>query len=868
MSKTVTETKYDDRWVTTSCNACFNCCAVKVRRKDGRVVDIKGDPKVPSSNGKVCGKGKSRLADLYNPNRVLKPLKRTNPEKGIGVDPGWVEISYEEAMDTIVENLGKVHKEDPRKLVLLNFDLCNFHIAQAFGKAFGTPNDQFYNVPCGNGLHTVFFLTLGALNMEVDLEQCNYIMLCGSQLGHGVNNNPLEAIAGMAEARRRGARLVVIDPVCGIAASKADEWIPIRPGTDGAFGLGMVNVLVNELKIYDVDFLKKKSNAPYLVQADGHYLRDNETGKPLVWDNANQRTAVFDSPEVGDFSIEGDYEVNGVKVRPSFEVLKDHLKTNYPVEKVAEITTIPAQTIRRLAKEFGEAAKIGSTVTVDGQTLPFRPSTIEFKRGVTQHKNGFFNVFSLQLMNIVIGNINVPGGVWGTNPNGPAGLWSVFSGQDGMLTSDVYYKLIPGYTSFGNFMSPYPPNPIEQPTGVNLRGLFPLSGFLVNIPCFSILEPEKFHIPYTPDTMIICRTNPMISHNSPQKIAEMLKKMKFILGFAIKIDETIEFADIVLPEQHDLERHWFFPANQPAGFQKPGPGDWYFQTVQPVVDPPPGVRSWIDVMMEIAERLGLLRELNDELNSVALLNMVEPLKLDRETRHSIKEVNRRQIELFAMLGGQQVTEEMMTPAHPVINLGKKSVQESYPQPFTDGRVPVYLEHFIDIGNKVKEVTRSIGMDWWDTSHYHPLAEWRPCPAHEDSSEEYDMYLTSSRLPLHSFSISADNPWIDDVCSHNRLDYNILLNTGTAEKKGIKDGDTVVVESRTGKVKGKVRVTGCVHHEVVGTLGGSLGQWAKQKVVAKGKGIHHNALIDMDWGMVGTITGQLDTCARVKIYKED
>ena len=159
------------------------------------------------------------------------------------------------------------------------------------------------------------------------------------------------------------------------------------------------------------------------------------------------------------------------------------------------------------------------------------------------------------------------------------------------------------------------------------------------------------------------------------------------------------------------------------------------------------------------------------------------------------------------------------------------------------------------------------MDWWDTSHYQPLADWRPCPAYEENSDEYDLFVASSRLPLHNHSVSADNPWIDDVCAHSRLDYNILLNTETARKKGIEDGDIVCIESRAGKVKGKVRVTECVHPEVVGDLGGHLGQWAKHKTISRGKGIHHNALLNFDWNMVGTITGQLDTCAKVKIYKE-
>ena len=101
-----------------------------------------------------------------------------------------------------------------------------------------------------------------------------------------------------------------------------------------------------------------------------------------------------------------------------------------------------------------------------------------------------------------------------------------------------------------------------------------------------------------------------------------------------------------------------------------------------------------------------------------------------------------------------------------------------------------------------------------------------------------------------------------------MDYNILLNNETAARKGIRDGDLVWVESKTARVRGKVRVTGAVHHETLGILGGHLGQWAKEKTIARGKGVHINSLVAHDWDMVGTITGQLDTCARVKIYKDE
>jgi len=359
----------------------------------------------------------------------------------------------------------------------------------------------------------------------------------------------------------------------------------------------------------------------------------------------------------------------------------------------------------------------------------------------------------------------------------------------------------------------------------------------------------------------------MISNPDPKAVAEMLKKLDFIIGFGIKIDETLEFADIILPEAHDFERYWFFPPNAPAGFQKPGPGDWYYQIVQPVVEPPGEVRSWIEVMMEIAERLGLLAEFNDSMSMATGLLLLPDLALEPDKRYTTGEICLRLAEMFAWIGDREITPDTFTEKEPALNLGPKSVEEAYANPMSDARAPLYMEHLIDAGEQVKEVTRELGMDFWDVSPYNPLPNWTPCPAYDEGGEEYDLFLTSSRLPLHCHSISADNPWGIDICSRNLMDYNILLNSETAAAKGIEDGDTVCVESKTGKVSGTVCVTECIHPQVVGTLGGHLGQWARHKKIARGKGINHNALIAFDWDMVETVSGQSDSCARVKIYKE-
>ena len=113
----------EDVWEPTICMMCYNGCGIKVHRVNGVIVKIEGNPDCPRSRGKLCAKGNAGIMALYSPSRLKTPLKRTNPEKGIGVDPKWVEIGWEEALDTIAEKLREVREDDPRKLLFMTFDL-------------------------------------------------------------------------------------------------------------------------------------------------------------------------------------------------------------------------------------------------------------------------------------------------------------------------------------------------------------------------------------------------------------------------------------------------------------------------------------------------------------------------------------------------------------------------------------------------------------------------------------------------------------------------------------------------------------------------------------------------------------------------
>lgn len=837
----------DDIWIPTVCAGCYNCCGILAHRVHGKIVEIKGDPQAANSRGYICAKGLVRALDVHHPYRVTRPLKRTNPEKGIGVDPGWKEISWDEAMDLVVRELERIRAEDPRKLILSHFDIAGYRLSGAFGRAYGTVNMHWNRADyCGSASHPAWLITNGTLNSEVDFERCRYVVLWGTQLGHMVNTISLTAAAGLAEGRRRGHKLVVVDPFCSHAASKADEWLPIKPGTDGALALAMLHVMVCELGVYDISFLQHQTNGPYLVRSDGRYLRDGATGKPLVYDRKDGRAKPFHDTGLVDPAIEGVFSVSGETVRPAFQVLKDYLATIRP-EEMARICTIPLERIRRITREFSAAASIGSTIQIDGHTLPFRPAGIDFKRGMAAHRGGWNSCFAIHMLNMMVGAVDVPGGQRGVNPVGP--YWSAGVSEDGLIIpSDFIAK----------YNKPYPGRTAAAPQTLDLQELFPAALFTRGLYPLGIDEPEKYGIPYRPEMMIHCRTNHMMNSHDPAAMAQTLQKLRFQLSISLFIDETTEFADVVLPDAHDLERWDMFPANDPYAFIAPGPGQWYFLLRQPVAEPPGDAVPWTQIYLELAERLGILEAVYRLGN--AMWNLSDGCKLDPGRKYTVREI--AELQVRSIFGADFDMGCFARSSCAVLR--PKTVQEAFPRMFLPSRIPIYLEYLLGHKQDVQKVLEQLGMQW-DLSCYSPVPLWIPCEAHTDDPE-YDLIATNNKVPTHQFSTTTENLWIDEIAQANPYTYSVMIHTSAAQRRGLKSGDLVRVESRYGSYVGRLQVTELVHPECV-ISSGTFGHWAKGLPISAGKGVNHNALLPKPTlERIDMLSGQIDMCVRVKVSK--
>ena len=173
----------------------------------------------------------------------------------------------------------------------------------------------------------------------------------------------------------------VIDPQGFTVASKGEEWIPILPATDIAVFLSIANLIVNEIGIYDTEYIRHKTNGPYLIGPDRLYVRDEQTGKPLILDEADNSAKTYDDPTLTHPAIEGKVTTRGVACRPAFALIKEHLK-QYKPAWASQISTVPADTIRRLAQELVDEARIGSVIEIDGVKVPYRPACVVGYKGL------------------------------------------------------------------------------------------------------------------------------------------------------------------------------------------------------------------------------------------------------------------------------------------------------------------------------------------------------------------------------------------------------------------------------------------------------------------------------------------------------
>lgn len=238
-----------DGYIPTMCEMCVWRCGVRARVNEGRIVKLEGNPDNPHSKGKLCARGQSGLMNTYDPDRVLTPLIRAG-KRGEGL---FRKASWDEALDLTAKNMLKIKDTyGPEAMVFSSTHNLSQVQFENLLNGFGSPNYGTQRSLCFNAMIVANLMTYGLEEPGRDYSQVKYIILTGRNLTEAISTSETSELM---DSLASGAKVVYIDPRFTKTASKATEWLAIRPGTDLAFHLALLNVIITE-KLYDQQFVE------------------------------------------------------------------------------------------------------------------------------------------------------------------------------------------------------------------------------------------------------------------------------------------------------------------------------------------------------------------------------------------------------------------------------------------------------------------------------------------------------------------------------------------------------------------------------------------------------------------------------------
>ncbi|CDX04182.1 MopB_phenylacetyl-CoA family molybdopterin oxidoreductase [Desulfitobacterium hafniense] len=849
------------------CRMCMESdCGLIVTEENGVVVDVSGNPDCLSNKGMMCPRGKSIIFSLYNPYRIKAPMKRTNPKRGFDVDPGWVEISWDEAVAMVGDKIREIAKNDPREIIVNGgFATMDFFttflkpafIAMGSGSNFNAAGGQLCAVHYATGMMQGAFPTAVA-----DYVHGRYIISMGKNAGANFAIATDGVSIGFADSLVKGARHIIIDPRCGMDASMG-EWVPIKPGEDLAFLLGMMNVMMYENGKLDFKYLTQHSNAPYLVKEDHDYYR-GASGKPQMWDGNTNSAKDFDDPTNQNIALEGEFTVNGVKIKTGFTLIKEAVK-EYTAEWAENRCTVPAATIRRIANEFIEYANIGGTIELDGHILPLRQSSLNMQRGSLNHEDGGYIDLVSKLINMLVGALDVPGG----------NTSCLFHP---LTEPDVDGVNVPKYDGAVHTPFSYPLS------SFGLLEYFPHCRSTAHWTYRTMLDPEKYGLKIRPKALLVFGGNPISSSPDPEPVAKaFIEKIPFIASFAYHMDEPTILSDVILPVHSPLETmsicRNFGPmnaiteqciTNENMLFRDP-------------VDPIHNTKLPNEIIMDIFEHAGMLPAFNSVTNQVIftgeesdsyLVHLPPHLQLDPGKRYTTEEIWDRALKAtygdeygIDYLRKNGIIDSRISPA-------AKYNYSHFPGNKT--RITFYLHNHWKNGQRLMgEVKRTgavlppkMSVERWQEA-YQPVPVWRETYLMK-AKEGYDLRAFNFKMTasIFRFSIGDTNPWLIEWSEKYNPYFNVaMMNTATAAAKGLKSGDMVVIESAEGrKIQGKLLVTELIHPEALG-IGGALGRYHKSLGKnASDKTLFWNNLITVELDRMDPVTGAVEAVVNVKVYK--
>jgi anaerobic selenocysteine-containing dehydrogenase len=734
--------------IHTYCPMCIAQCGVVAIVENGKFTKVRPDSGHP--NGGICIKGSAAPELVYAPDRLKYPMKRTR-RKG-DADPGWVEISWEEALDTVTSRLLQIKAQSGPEAVVFacatpsGSSFCDFYSwMNRFGHAFGSPNRLSAIHICTWNVMLGSKHTFGTPTPPPDFENTRCILLWGA--------NPRATYPTFAQrinrARARSAKLIVIDPRKHNLARDADHWLQVRPGADAALALAMIHVLIEE-NLYDEAFVRDWTNGPFLVRDDTQQLltaRELAAARSatsfVVWDTTRNAPVEYDPDRgyaesdvkpalLGSFSCR---LARGALVtcRPAFAILAERA-AQYAPEQSERITWVVADAVRNAARLFaGE-----------------RPSCYHSWAGLEMHSN------AMQL-------------------NRAVNCFYALTGQYDQSGSNVLTATTPIRPVDGPQLLPkekaairlglkeHPLGPPNEPGHVQAASVYD-----------AILTGQ----PYKVRAMVCFGSDPLLGHGDPARGKEALSALDFYVHMDFFANPSAMFADLLLPastswETESIKTNFAFPKGASAQASR------WVQMRKPVVPPLYGTRSDLAVIFDLACRLGLGQHFFDGDTEAGWRHLLEPSGI------TLEDLRAHPVGVEAKVATHHRKYAAIDP------------QTGRPRGFAtpSRKLELYSIRFAGAG--------------YDPLPRHDEPAESPIRSPE-GNRDYPLILTSFRHIQFVSDEHRNAPRLRKEVP----DPLIEIHPRTATDLSVDDGDWVNVETASGKVRLKAKYSDSLHPNVV------------------------------------------------------
>jgi anaerobic selenocysteine-containing dehydrogenase/ferredoxin-NADP reductase len=546
------------------CTLCRSRCGTVNVVSGDTLVEVRPDPRHPTGRA-MCLKGKAAPELVHSAERVLYPMRRTNPKHH--ADPGWRRISWDEALTEVAARLSVARERDGAESVAFAVTTPSgtplsdsIDWIERFVRLYGSPNTSYATEICNWHKDHAHAFTFGCGMPTADYRHADLIMLWG----HNPTNTWLSQAEAIGAGRAAGARLLVVDPRETALATQADQWLRVRPGTDVALAMAIANLLI-EANAFDLEFVRRWTNGPLLVRADnGRLLRGRDVGltdadadAPLVWDARAECLSASGSLAAEDFdhiALRGVFKAGALTCQPAFELYAAEC-ARYPADHAAALTWVPEADIRNAANLIASARSVA----------------YHSWSGVAQQDHATQTDRALACLYALTGSFDRKGG------------------------NRIHAK--PPYRAV-NGLDLLPPEQRVKALGLAQRPLGPPSqGWITARDLYRAILEQR---PYAVRTLVAFGTNPVLSQADVPRGAEALKALDFYVHCDLFETPAARYADLLLPVNTPWEREGLR-----IGFEISAGADQLVQLRQRMVSPRGESRSDNDIVFDLAVRLGM-----------------------------------------------------------------------------------------------------------------------------------------------------------------------------------------------------------------------------------------------------------------------